>query len=170
MIAAADREELNYLFGDSLSDADLLRAVECIESAQTSVDQAPPTGATSNVTHNTSRAESTGNAGGLETAAQLQFGKFYTLCTFTIHILASLLISADRRRMMPVGTDIIRGVCVCVYIHRLEATLRPNYLICGTKWRRHRVTHGSDGPAGRVGSLFRPDFGRPGRVGLGRIR
>ena len=79
MIAAADREELNYLFSDSLSDADLLRAIECIELAQMSVDRAPQIDATSNVIHNTSRAESTGNAGSVEKAAQLQFGMFCTL-------------------------------------------------------------------------------------------
>ena len=79
MIAAADREELNYLFSDSFSDTDLLRAVEVIESTQMSVDRAPQIDATSNVIHNTSRAESTGNAGSVEKAAQLQFGMFCTL-------------------------------------------------------------------------------------------
>ena len=79
MIAAADREELNYLFSDLLSDKDLLRAVEVIESTQMSVDRAPQIDAISNVIHNTSRAESAGNAGGVEKTAQLQFGKFCTL-------------------------------------------------------------------------------------------
>ena len=76
MIEVADREELNYLFNDSLSDADLLRAIECIESAQTSAVQALQTDATSDVIGTAARTESTGNA---EKAAQLQFGKFCTL-------------------------------------------------------------------------------------------
>ena len=83
LVAVAEQEELNHLFSDSLSDADLLRAVESIESAQTSVDRAPQTGATPAI-RNTSRVGSTGNAGGVETAVQLQFCKFYTVYTLTI--------------------------------------------------------------------------------------
>ena len=83
MMAVAIREELNYLFSDSLSDADLLRAVEFIESTQTFMDRAPPTGTTTNVVHNTSRSESSGNAGGVETAAQLHFGRIL----LSVHLL-----------------------------------------------------------------------------------
>ena len=76
MVVHAIQEELNYLFSDSLTDADLLRAVECIEST---VDQALQTSAASNVIETTARTGSLGNAEGVETAAQLQFGKFCTL-------------------------------------------------------------------------------------------
>ena len=79
MVVHAIQEELNYLFSDSLTDADLLRAVECIESAQSSTDRPLQTSATSNVIETTARTGSTGNAGGVETAAHLQFGKFCTL-------------------------------------------------------------------------------------------
>ena len=79
MIEAADREELNYLFSESISDADLLRAIKFIESDQTSIDRAPQNSATSDVLETTARTESTGNAGGVERAAQLQFNKFCTL-------------------------------------------------------------------------------------------
>ena len=78
MVAHAIHEELNYLFSDSLSDADLLRAIECIESTQMSAVQAPQTDATSDVIETTARTKSTGNAGGVEKATQLQFGKFCT--------------------------------------------------------------------------------------------
>ena len=105
MIAAADREELNYLFSESISDADLLRAVEVIESTQMSVGRAPQFDATSDVIETTARTESTG---GVEKAAQLQFGKFYTVCTLTIRITASLLISADLRAMKSVRADLGR--------------------------------------------------------------
>ena len=69
MIQAAEREELNYLFSESKSDADLLRAVECIESAQTSMDRAPQNSATSDVIETTAKTESTGNAGGVENSS-----------------------------------------------------------------------------------------------------
>ena len=84
LVAVAEQEELNHLFNDSLSDADLLRAVESIESAQTSVDRALQTGATPNVIRNTSRVGTTGNAGGVGTSTQLHFGKFYTVYPLTI--------------------------------------------------------------------------------------
>ena len=71
MVAHAIQEELNYLFSDSLTDADLLRAVECIESVQ-----APQTSAASDVIPNTVRTELVRNAGGVEDTAQLHFGEF----------------------------------------------------------------------------------------------
>ena len=40
MMAMAEQEEINHLFSDSLTDEDLLRAVEQIESNQISADQA----------------------------------------------------------------------------------------------------------------------------------
>ena len=50
--------------------------VECIESAQSSVDRAPQTSAASDVIPNTARTESVENAGGVEDMAQLHFGEF----------------------------------------------------------------------------------------------
>ena len=39
MMAMAEQEELNHLFSDSLTDEDLLRAVDQIESNQMSTDR-----------------------------------------------------------------------------------------------------------------------------------
>ena len=39
MMAMAEQEELNHLFSDSITDEDLLRAVEQIESDQLSTDR-----------------------------------------------------------------------------------------------------------------------------------
>ena len=89
MMAVADQEEIIYFFGESLSDADLLRAVECIESAQTSVNQAAQTSTASDAIHTTARVESVGNPGTAGIVKSLQRGKFYTDCTFTICIPAS---------------------------------------------------------------------------------
>ena len=87
MITAADREELNYLFGDSISDADLLQAVECIESAQSSVDRAPQISTASNVIETTARTESAGNTGGVETVEPFQIGMFlYQLYIYYLYI------------------------------------------------------------------------------------
>ena len=57
MLAMADREELNHLFNYSISDEDLLRAVEQIESTQISSERAR-TGETHNINGDTTRVES----------------------------------------------------------------------------------------------------------------
>ena len=62
MMAIADQEELNYLFSDSLSDADLLRAVESIESAQA----CEQTSSISDNNRATTSAESYVNVGTME--------------------------------------------------------------------------------------------------------
>ena len=86
IIEAADREELNYLFSESISDADLLRAVEVIESARVSADPVAQTSAVLDDIHTTVGVQSVGNVGTVSTSQSPQIGKF---CTFTNCISAS---------------------------------------------------------------------------------
>ena len=79
MMAFAGREELNYLFGDSISDADLLRAVEVIESTQASVDPVAQTSAVPDDVHTTAGVQSVGNIGSVSASESPQICKF---CTF----------------------------------------------------------------------------------------
>ena len=70
MMAMAEQEELNHLFSDSLTDEDLLRAVEQIESYQMSTDR---TVQRSDI--NDATVESTSNLG-TSAGLQTQNGKF----------------------------------------------------------------------------------------------
>ena len=70
MMAMAEQEELNHLFSDSLTDEDLLRAVEHIESDQMSTDQ---TVQRSNI--NDATVGSTSNLGA-PSGSHTQNGKF----------------------------------------------------------------------------------------------
>ena len=89
IMAVADQEELNYWVSDSVSDADLLQAVESIESAQASIDQAVQTSTAFYVIHTTARVESVGRAETVAASEPPQISKFYTDCTFIICIPAS---------------------------------------------------------------------------------
>ena len=84
MVAAADQAEIDQWFStSSISDQELLQAVENIESALISTDNPEQTGEAPEDA--TVTVESIGIAGNVE---PLQRGKFYTDCTFTICILA----------------------------------------------------------------------------------
>ena len=90
MLAVADQAEIDHLFASSsISDQNLLQAIEILESAQTSVDRTAQTSTASYVIHTTVRVESVGNAGAAGIVGSLQRGKFYTDCIFTICIPAS---------------------------------------------------------------------------------
>ena len=102
MIATADREELNYLFSESISDADLLRAVEVIELARASVDPVAQTSAVPDDIHTMVGVQSVGNVGSVSASESPQIGKF---CAFTICIPASPL-DIGRKPVFPCESTI----------------------------------------------------------------
>ena len=102
MVAHAIQEELNYLFSDSLTDADLLRAVEVIESARASADQVAQTSAVPDDIHTTVGVQSIGNVGSVSVSESPQIGKF---CTFTICISASP-VDIGRKPVLPCESTI----------------------------------------------------------------
>ena len=70
MMAMAEQEELNHLFSDFLTDEDLLRAVEQIESNQMSTDRTAQRSDINNAT-----VEPTGNLG-TSAGSHTRDGKF----------------------------------------------------------------------------------------------
>ena len=131
LIELADRKELNYLFSDSISDADLLRAVEGIESARVSANPVAQTSAVPDDIHTTVGVQSVGNVGSVSASESPQIGKFFT---FTICISAS-----------PV--DIGRKLVFLVSLHFLHVGESRLHRRCVTPVRRSpRVgwTRGTD--------------------------
>ena len=76
MMIMADQEELNYLFSNSLTDEDLLRAVEQIESNRMPTDQTAQRSVINNET-----VESTSNLGP-SVRSRTQDGKFIFIYFF----------------------------------------------------------------------------------------